>query len=159
MSKEPFSPHDSSTDDVVRKSITVARDLEAAFRLWTAQIHRWWPKSHSISGDPDTQVYIEGWEGGRFYERTSTRQEYNWGRVLIWEPPLRLAFHWYLGSSDDLPTRVDVRFEALDKERTHISIEHRGPELIGERWQRNESRYRAGWDAALRHFQKWESQR
>ncbi len=158
MSEVPNSPQDNSTDDVVRKTITVARGLEDAFRLWTAQIHRWWPKGHSISGDPGTQVFIEGWEGGRFYERTSARQEYEWGRVLIWQPPLRLAFHWYLGSSDDLPTRVDVRFEALDKERTQISVEHRGPKLIGGLWQRNESRYRAAWNAVLGHFQAWESQ-
>lgn len=157
MSEEHVSPLENGEDDVVRKTITVARDLEAAFRLWTAQIHRWWPKGHSISGDPDTQVFIEGWEGGRFYERTSARQEYDWGRVLIWQPPLRLAFHWYLGSSDDLPTRVDVRFEALDDAHTQVSVEHRGPELIGGLWQRNRSRYSAAWDTVLEHFQEWES--
>jgi uncharacterized protein YndB with AHSA1/START domain len=136
-------------ENVVTKSITVAIDVERAFRVWTEQINLWWPAGHSLSGDPQTQVFIEGKVGGRFYERASNGDEYHWGAVEVWEPPYRLAFSWYLGSSPALPTRVEVHFVSLDKNKTRLEIEHRGPELVGELWELNKGRYNAAWDKVL----------
>jgi hypothetical protein len=142
--------HDA--ERVVKKSIIVSRDVVGAFRVWTEQITTWWPADHSLSGDPTTQVFIESKVGGRFFERTSAGVEYEWGRVVVWEPPLHLAYTWYLGSSPELPTRVDVRFVALDKNRTQVKIEHRGPELIGDVWWANQVRYLMAWDKVLPHY-------
>ena len=136
-------------ENVVRKSITVGCDVRNAFRVWTEQINVWWPAGHSISGDSKTQVIIESNVGGRLYERTPDGKEHDWGRVLIWEPPHHLALQWYLGSNREMPTQVDVQFVALGQNRTRVDIEHRGPELIGELWWRNKSRYDAAWDKVL----------
>ena len=137
------------SENVVTKSITVAIDVEQAFRIWTEQIDVWWPAGHSLSGDPETRVFIEGKVGGRFYEQTPKGDEYVWGAVEVWEPPNRLAFTWYLGSSPALPTRVEVIFVLLDKHKTRLEIEHRGPELIGELWGLTKARYSAAWDKVL----------
>lgn len=134
---------------VVTKSIIIGLNVERAFRLWTEQIGAWWPAHHSLSGDPKTQVFIEGKIGGRFYERASDGVEYEWGVVEVWEPPYRLAFTWYLGSSSALPSRVEVRFVALNDNETRLELEHRGPELIGELWWLNKSRYSAAWHKVL----------
>lgn len=134
------------------KSIVVERDVAGAFRVWTEQIKAWWPAGHSISGDPKTQVFIEGKVGGRFYERTPSGVEHDWGSVIVWEPPFHLAYSWYLGSGQEQPTRVDVRFVALGEARTLVEIEHRGPELIGELWWLNNSRYSAAWDKVLPEY-------
>jgi len=138
--------------DAVVKSIIVERDIEAAFRVWTEQIHLWWPAGHSRSGDPKTQVLMEGKVGGRFYERTSNGDEYEWGAVDVWEPPHFLAFRWYLGSSQELPTRVDVQFVPLSENRTRIELAHRGPELIGERWWAIMGIFHTAWDSVLSKF-------
>ena len=135
--------------DAVQRTVVVRCSPAVAFRLWTEQIDRWWPKGHSRSGDPGTQVVLEGRLGGRLYERTPGGAEYDWGSVLLWEPPRRLAYHWYLGSSAELPTRVDVRFVALEDGRTQIAVTHRGPELLGERWAATSPRFAAAWEHVL----------
>lgn len=145
----PPTLHAPDPQAIVSRSITIARSVADAFRLWTEQIHTWWPAGHSRSGDPATRVYLEGKISGRFYERTSQGVEHDWGQVIFWEPPHRLAYTWYLGSSPAQPTRVDVRFLSLGPTQTRIEIEHRGPELIGELWWRNQVRYGAAWDVVL----------
>jgi len=140
------------SENVVTKSIVIGLNVERAFRVWTEQIGTWWPANHSLSGDPKTQVFIEGKVGGRFYERAPDGVEYDWGVVEVWEPPYRLAFTWYLGSSSALPTRVEVHFVALNENETRLELEHRGPELIGELWWLNKSRYNASWDKVLSKY-------
>jgi uncharacterized protein YndB with AHSA1/START domain len=120
-----------------------------AFRLWTEQIDRWWPKGHSRSGDPGTRIVLEGRSGGRLYERTPDDVEYVWGEVLVWEPPRHLAYHWYLGSGADRPSRVDVQFIALEDGRTQIDVTHSGPALLGERWASTSPRFAAAWEQVL----------
>ncbi|MBE7473867.1 MAG: SRPBCC domain-containing protein [Anaerolineales bacterium] len=142
----------NDTDHVVTKSITVEAAVEWAFRVWTEQIRAWWPVSHSRSGDPQAQVFMEGRVGGRFYERASDGVEYDWGEVVDWEPPHRLAFTWYLGSSRELPTRVEIRFVALAERRTRLDLEHRGPELIGDLWGQRQRIFSASWDSVLARF-------
>jgi uncharacterized protein YndB with AHSA1/START domain len=135
--------------EAVRRTILVNCPLEVAFRVWTEQIDRWWPKGHSRSGDLATIVCLEPRVGGRLYERTSDGVEYTWGEVFIWEPPHHLAYHWYLGSSAAQPTRVDVRFSAYADGYTQVAVTHRGPELIGELWVRTNTRFAAAWDNVL----------
>jgi uncharacterized protein YndB with AHSA1/START domain len=142
-------PHPNDRESVVTKSILVACDVAHAFRIWTEQIHIWWPAGHSRSSDPATQVLLEGKVGGRFYERTSQGIEHDWGEVIRWEPPHHLAYTWYLGSGPAQPTQVDVRFTPLPTNQTRIDVEHRGPELIGDLWWRNQARYGTAWEIVL----------
>jgi uncharacterized protein YndB with AHSA1/START domain len=135
--------------DAVRRTLVVRCAPAVAFRLWAEQIDRWWPKGHSRSGDPATRVVLEGWVGGRLYERTSVGAELIWGEVLVWEPPQHLAYHWYLGSSAEMPSRVDVQFRAGADGQTRIEVTHRGPELLGGRWAVTSPRFAAAWEHVL----------
>jgi uncharacterized protein YndB with AHSA1/START domain len=135
--------------DVVERSIVVPCSVTTAFQVFTAQLNRWWPKSHSRSGDPTTTILIEPRPDGRLYERTSAGVEHAWGSVIIWEPPQHLAYHWYLGSSNEQPSRVDVHFIDLRNGQTRVDIMHRGPELIGDRWARNSVIYATSWEYVL----------
>lgn len=138
----------------VKKSIIVERDVATTFRVWTEKIHLWWPiATHSLSRDGQSQVMIEGRVNGRFYERASGGVEYDWGAVTIWEPPHRLSFTWYLGSGQQLPTRVDVEFIALGDNQTRVQLEHRGPELIGDLWWQRVQLFNDGWTAVLAKLQ------
>ena len=137
------SPH------VINRMIVVRCGVEKAFRTWTEQIDVWWPKEHSRSGDPDIKVFIERHMGGRIYERTPGGAEYEWGRVIAWEPTSHFAYHWFLGSSPAQPTQVDVRFSPYEQEGTTVDIIHRATQLTGDLWQRNNARYCAAWDGVL----------
>jgi uncharacterized protein YndB with AHSA1/START domain len=139
----------AESPDAVHKTILVRCPIEVAFRVWTEQIDRWWPKGHSRSGDPGTLVFLERHLGGRLYERTRDGVEYTWGEVLVWEPPRQVVYSWYLGSRAEQPTRVDVRFSATAEGHTQVDVTHRGPELIGELWARTNARFAAAWEHVL----------
>ncbi len=142
----------SKPPDAVYKTILVQCPIEVAFRVWTEQIDRWWPKGHSRSGDPGTLVVLERQVGGRLYERTTSGVEYTWGQVLIWNPPRHMAYSWYLGSSAEQSTHVDVRFSATAEGFTRLDITHRGPELIGELWARTNARFATAWEHVLSSY-------
>jgi hypothetical protein len=133
----------------VKKTIVVRCDLDTAFRTWTEQINTWWPKNHSRSGNSDTTVFLERQAGGRLYERTQDGVEYAWGAVIVWDPPHHFAYHWYLGSSAEQPSRVDVHFNAEGNGRTRVDVTHRGPELIGALWLRTSAIFDAAWEHLL----------
>lgn len=138
--------------EAVERAIVVRCSPATAFQVFTAQLDRWWPRSHSRSGDPAAAIALEPWPGGRLYERTPAGAEYDWGRVIAWDPPRHLAYHWYLGSGAEQPSRVDVRFVDLGDGQTRVEVTHRGPELLGELWARNSAIYAAGWAAVLPPF-------
>jgi hypothetical protein len=139
--------HDSL--DAIQKTIIVRCDLEKAFRVWTEQIDAWWPKGHSRSGDPRTTVVLEPRLGGRFYERTPAGIEHAWGQVLAWDSPRHFALHWYLGSSPDQPTHVEVHFSTLANGDTRVDLVHQGPELIGKLWGRTSAVFDTAWAHVL----------
>jgi hypothetical protein len=134
--------------DAILKTIVVRCGVETAFRTWTEQVNAWWPKGHSRSGDPGTTVRLECQMGGRLYERTPEGVEHEWGKVIAWNPPSHFAYHWYLGSGVEQPTRVDVNFVSQDG-GTRVEVSHRGSEFIGELWSRNNARYDAAWEQVL----------
>jgi Activator of Hsp90 ATPase homolog 1-like protein len=138
--------------DAVTKTIEVRCGVDTAFRTWTTRIDSWWPKRHSRSGDPGTTVMLEPRAGGRIYERTPDGVEHVWGTLTAWQPPAYLAYAWYLGSSAEAPSRVEVRFFAHGEERTRVEVRHRGPELIGELWTRNRPIYDTSWNTILASF-------
>lgn len=139
----------SGPADAVTKTIVVGCGVNVAFRVWTEQINTWWPRGHSRSGDPGTSVFIESHVGGRIYERTPEGIEHDWGKVTAWDPPRYFAYHWYLGSSAEQPTQVEVHFVPEAQGGTRVDVSHRGPELIGELWTRNSARYDASWENVL----------
>ena len=52
----------------VRRSVTVPAPQERAFDVFTAQMSKWWPVSHSIGSAPQKAVRLEPRSGGRWYE-------------------------------------------------------------------------------------------
>jgi uncharacterized protein YndB with AHSA1/START domain len=80
--------------------IVVEFDLEAspahAFEVWTSRPSMWWPRSHTITQDPDLTVAFEPFPGGRIYERGRDGSEHEWGEIMVWEPPDRVGYLWHL---------------------------------------------------------------
>lgn len=138
----------------VFKSIRVRAPQSRAFEVWTAGVNGWWPRSHTRSQNPESEIQIEGQNGGRIFERSPAGEEWDWGRVILWDPPHRLVYHWYLGSGAELPSEVEVTFRGLDEETTLVEVRHRGPEALGNLWWERKHLFHKGWDTVLPLFDK-----
>lgn len=137
----------------LRLSFDVACAPQHAFSVWTSKIATWWPRDHTVSGNPEDVVF-EREAGGRIYERTAAGERYEWGEVTVWEPPRRLAYLWHIGRDRDAATQVAITFAdaTADGARTRVEIEHTGWEVLGDEADAWRDKNRGGWDALLPHF-------
>lgn len=57
----------------IRKTITVRRSVEDAFRIFTEEMQSWWPlhQGYSFDGQRADRIVLEARVGGRLYERFS----------------------------------------------------------------------------------------
>lgn len=129
----------SGTDpNCVRKVISVDAPQAVAWRVFTEKMGTWWPlDNYKIGKAKAVDAVIEPQVGGRWYERGNDGSECDWGRVLVWEPPLRLVLTWDVSADwqpdPKLKTELELRFIALGKERTRVELEHRNLDRYGAR--------------------------
>ena len=119
----------------VRKTIAVKAAPERAFAVFTANMGRWWLRSHSINGGvPMKDVIIEPRVGGRWYELGEDGSQCDWGKVLAWEPPRRVLLGWQIDGAwkydPALITEVEVNF-VPENGGTRVELEHRHLERMG----------------------------
>lgn len=149
-----------SADDVlVRQSLVVAAPPERAFRVFTAEMTRWWPLgTHTIGKVAAAEAVVEPRVGGRWFERGVDGTECDWGRVLAWDPPSRLVLAWQITAdwqfAASLETEVEVRFTAVDG-GTRVDLEHRKLGAYGPRAEEMVGVFRSpgGWPGLLERFQ------
>ena len=136
----------------IRLAFEVDCPVDHAFDLWTNRINLWWPADHTVSGEADLTVVLEGRPGGRIYERRSSGVEHDWGEVTIWEPPHRLGYTWHLNRDRSDATDVEIRFVAQGADTTAVEIEHRGWERLGADAEPWRDRNFGGWATLLPHY-------
>jgi uncharacterized protein YndB with AHSA1/START domain len=146
---EPLHPY----LEPVRRSVSVKTGVEESFRIFTARISEWWPKSRfSISGERTERVVLDPKAGGDVYEIRDDGQSFPWGKVLVWEPPARLVLSWHPGSDPASATEVELRFTA-EGAGTKVDLEHRDWTKLGERAAVVRESYQGGWATVLdAHF-------
>lgn len=113
-------------------AIRVAADPARAFDLFTREIGAWWRPSglFRITSRGDGWLAFEPGAGGRLYTTFDDGEQFEIGRISVWEPGRRLVFAWRQASfAPDQATEVEVRFEAVGDE-TRVSIEHRAWDSI-----------------------------
>jgi uncharacterized protein YndB with AHSA1/START domain len=138
-----------TTAPVVR-AVTVRRNQEDAFRLFTERIADWWPmETHSVFG-ATARVDVEGSE---IVERSADGQRSVWAEIVESSPPRRLVLSWHPGTDPVKPTRVEVSF-APDGEGTRVELTHTGWETLGERAEAARQSYDEGWQSVLELFAK-----
>jgi Activator of Hsp90 ATPase homolog 1-like protein len=131
----------------LRYRFRVACAPREAFRLWTAAVGAWWPIStHSVSGEPDATLVLEPWVAGRIFERLKDGQEFEWGTVMVFEPPERLVCEWMVA---DLKTELEVRFSGEQDGGTVVELEHRGWDQIGDEATVRRDANAVGWEGVL----------
>ncbi len=135
----------------VEVEVRVATAPDRAFTLWTDAVDTWWPPSHSVSGEDDLQVVFETGVGGRIFERTSAGVEHDWGQVVAWDPPRRVAYQWHLRFPAEEATDVEVTFTP-DGDDTLVRIVQRGWERLGPKGPPRRERNVAGWAGVTPRF-------
>jgi uncharacterized protein YndB with AHSA1/START domain len=115
--------------DAAIVSVNVAVPPDVAFEVFTAELDRWWRPGPAFRGYVAGELILEPRLDGRLFERRSSDARapvLERGRVLVWEPPTRLAFSWRAGNFEaHESTRVEVIFE-LQGEGTCVTLRHSG---------------------------------
>jgi uncharacterized protein YndB with AHSA1/START domain len=136
----------------IRKTITVERSPEEAFKIWTEGIGGWWPvMGHSIGEERVANVVFESESGGRLYEVWDDGSEHHWANVLVFQPPHRFVLEWLPNPERPAPTEVEVRFVA-EGSGTRLELEHRAWERLGEQGVDVRNNYDSGWPVTLERY-------
>jgi uncharacterized protein YndB with AHSA1/START domain len=105
------------------------------FEAFTDEIALWWQPGSLFQLTPrgDGRLAFEPGVNGRLLSTLANGEQFEIGRISIWEPGERLVFTWRPASfTADQSTEVEVRFEAVGRE-TRISIEHRAWDTIPQK--------------------------
>ena len=131
----------------MQKSVRVKGSVEAAFRLFTDGIGKWWPlATHSVCQNDAVACAVEGRVGGRLFERDRTGKEHIWGTVTAWQPPSRVAFTWHPGRAADTAQSVEVKFSDAGAGMTLVELAHTGWAKLGEKAATARESYTKGWE-------------
>lgn len=140
----------TTTLEPIEKTVEVDMGIDEAFELFTGGIATWWPvKTHSVAGE-DAIPFVEPRAGGRIFERAPSGEEHDWGTVVTWEPPARLAFTFHPGRGPQWSTEVEVTFEQAG-ETTILRLVHKGWEKVSN-GSAARAGYFTGWDVVLGYF-------
>jgi uncharacterized protein YndB with AHSA1/START domain len=144
----------------VRASVDVQAPIERAFHVFTEEIGSWWDPTHHILQAELAGMVFEPHVGGHVYDRGMDGSECRWARLLVYEPPRRFVIswdvnvQWQLETDRDKTSEVEVRFTAIDPDRTRVELEHRNIERHGPGWEdmRDAVASPGGWPAGMRAF-------
>ncbi|MCW5636773.1 MAG: SRPBCC domain-containing protein, partial [Rubrivivax sp.] len=121
--------------DRVRATVLVRVPPAECFRLFTEHIDAWWKRGARFrhAGARSGLIHLEPRLGGRLseaFESAAGEQVVEVGRVLQWQPPVRLVFSWRSGNFTAVQTTtVEVDFAAAAV-GTQVSVVHRGWESL-----------------------------
>lgn len=135
----------------LRLSFEVRCPAERAFEVWTAETSRWWPADHTATGAPEAIVF-EPEVGGGIYELTAAGERVDWGQIVAWDPPARLAYLWHLRQDRADATEVHIEFVPLADGGTRVDIEHRGWERLGASGPDKRAANQRGWGGLIPHY-------
>ena len=142
------------TIESIVQTVRVKAPPSRAFALFTQEMGRWWKAG--IGKQIFTDVVMEPYVGGRWFERSADGVETDWGRVLAWEPPARLLLAWQLNAKFEFDahfvTEVEVVFAAVDGGTTMVTLEHRNLEFFGESADTIAGKLRSGWLGMLDRY-------
>ena len=117
--------------DPIVVEFDVAVSQSRAFEVWTEKQSMWWPRSHTITQDPDLRVVFEPFVGGRIFELGSNGAEHDWGEILVWEPPARIDYLWHLFLDRSEATEITVTFSEVAG-GSRVRLVHSGFEILGD---------------------------
>lgn len=140
----------------IRKSIDVHVPPARAFDVFVRKMHDWWPAEYTPF--PRSSIVIEPKADGRWYEKGIGGEEGNTGKVVEWQAPNRVVLAWQIDGTwkydPKLVTEVEVRFTSDGNGGTHVALEHRDLDRIGELAEPTQAMMDGdeGWSALLKRY-------
>lgn len=140
-----------TTTTSVRVETDVDAPVEHTFRVFTERLQDWWNPDHHLLDGEVASMTFEPRVGGHLVDRYADGRECRWARVLAYEPPARVVFSWDISTSWQLETdltrtsEVEVTFDALGPERTHVVLVHQHLDRHGEGWESMRDAVGRGW--------------
>jgi uncharacterized protein YndB with AHSA1/START domain len=139
---------------VVTRSVEVPVEPAAAFEVFTEEIDAWYGRAPYSWNDPKRAIGIrfEPGVGGRWLEvwDETTGDGYEMGRILEWEPGVRLVMTFQSVLLPPEPrTEIDVRFDDIAT-GTRVTLEHRGLDQLPP--ETLETFARRAWIAFMKEF-------
>jgi len=110
----------------------------------------WWPKSHTVTGNPAAIVF-EPFVGGRIFERSVDGVEHVWGRITAWVEPRLVEFSWHLFFDESAATKVSITFDEVSR-HTHVRLENSGFAALEEAGQVRRERTGSAWSQITEAF-------
>jgi uncharacterized protein YndB with AHSA1/START domain len=144
----------------IHTQVVVEAPIERAFRVFTDDFDRIKPREHNMLGVEIAKTVFEPRAGGRVFDRGVDGSEFQWARVLAFEPPDRLVFSWDISPQWQIEpdvaktSEVEVRFIAEGPERTRVELEHRHLDRHGAGWpsMRDAVDGEGGWPLYLQRY-------
>src|SRR5258705_11266487 len=96
----------------VRKQLVVKASQSRAFAVFTAEMSRWWPATHSILKSPLKECIVEPRVGGRWYAVGEDGSSCETGYVIAWQPPQALGLAWQINAEGQVSPGLVTGVEA-----------------------------------------------
>lgn len=143
----------------VVECIEVNSTRDDAFHRFIDELQHWWPRDYTFSRDVLAALGIEAKLGGFCFEIGPHGFRCDWGRVVDFEPPQRVAFLWQLTPRSapqpdpDKASLVTLDFAATPA-GTKVRLEHSGFERHGDGAEkyRDELASEYGWAFILQKY-------
>ncbi len=137
--------------DPIIKTIDVPCGQEKAFAVFVNEMGSWWPldkRSMSLmqsDGKPAKSLSIEAKLGGKIVEIGHDDTEYLWGTIRSYDPNDSVSMNFHMGLPPENASLVEVRFTALDNERTRVELTQSNFEAFGDMAEMMRGGYGSGW--------------
>lgn len=105
--------------------LTLACSPSHAFEVFTARIGEWWDPQYSGDAETFKTVTIDPRMRGQITERHEDGSEHDWGEVIAWDPPAKVAFSFTLAQDRTFPSVVRATFVPAEQ-GTLVTFEHGG---------------------------------
>ena len=136
--------------DPIVKTIEVPCSQEKAFTVFVHEMGSWWPldkRSMSLmhSGQPAKTLRVDPKRGGKIVEIGPDDSEHHWGTFKTFDPHDSVTMDFHMGLPPDSASLVEVRFTALEDNRTRVELTQSNWEAFGDMAEMMYRGYGSGW--------------
>ena len=136
--------------DPIVKTIEVPSSQEKAFGVFVDEMESWWPLGKrsvsAITGAVPKSLSIEPKPGGKIVEIGHDDTAHLWGTIVSYNPYELLSMDFHMGlPAAESASIVEVRFTALDLDRTRVELTQSNWEAYGDLAEMMRGGYGSGW--------------
>lgn len=135
--------------DPIVRTIEVPCNQETAFRVFANDMPTWWPLDQRamsmMDGKQVRSLRVEAKQGGQIVETADDDTEYLWGTIRAYDPHDLIRMDFHMGMPPETASTVEVRFFALDDQRTRVELTQSNWEAFGDMAEMMHGGYGSSW--------------